>query len=202
MTDQVTVATYPFRSDAEIGKARLAADGIRSAVKADNEGGLNPGFYKEYGVRLEVADSDLDDALDSLGIERVEVPRPIAEAIYRHATSAYPNEACGLIAVDDGGELVFAACLTNADKSRHRFTIDPHEHHGMVRLCDQRGWTIGALFHSHPASEPYPSPSDLDGGGDPEWLHLLIGPMNGRSELKGYRFEGEQVTEVSVTIGA
>lgn len=201
MSEQVTVTVYSVRSDAEIGKARLAADGIRSAVRADNEGGLNPGFYREYGVRLEVASTDLDDALDSLGIERCEVPMEVAEAIYRHAMFMYPEESCGLIAADERGQLVFAACMTNTDHSAHRFTIDPAEHFGMVRLSESQGWVVAGVFHSHPNSDPYPSATDVGGGADPDWLHLLVGPMNGRSELKGYRIVGGDVAEVSVTIG-
>ena len=60
MSDVVTVAVYPTRSDAEIVRARLVSDGIEAIVIADDEGGLNPGFYSRYGVRVVVASNDLD----------------------------------------------------------------------------------------------------------------------------------------------
>ncbi|MCL1594924.1 MAG: hypothetical protein M3132_11300, partial [Actinomycetia bacterium] len=73
MSSPVTIQVFPYRSDAEIASARLAADGIRSAVRADDEGGLNPGFFSHYGVRLEVDEGDLEDAYESLGIGRITV---------------------------------------------------------------------------------------------------------------------------------
>ncbi|MCL1597705.1 MAG: hypothetical protein M3094_00865, partial [Actinomycetia bacterium] len=92
MSDIVTINVYPYRADAELAVARLAADGIKSVVRDDNEGGLNPGFFKQYGVRIEVAVEDVDDAFESLGIERVLVPRQVADAMFSHAAWAYPNE--------------------------------------------------------------------------------------------------------------
>ena len=62
MTAEATVVVYEVRSDGEIAKARLAADGIEARVSVDDEGGLNPGFFSKYGVRLVVRAEDLDDA--------------------------------------------------------------------------------------------------------------------------------------------
>ena len=132
MTGLVTVQVYPYRSDADIAVARLGADGIRAVVRVDNEGGLSPGFFTRFGVRVEVNVDDLEDAYESLGIERVTMAREIAEAMFAHAVWVYPNEACGLLAMDADGEVKMVLCLTNTDASEHRFTIDPVEHHGCV----------------------------------------------------------------------
>lgn len=202
MTALLTVRTYPFVSDAEIGRARLAADGIASVVRVDNEGGLNPGFYREYGVRLEVDPGDLDDALDSLGIERVFVPREAARAMAVHALASMPNEACGLVMFDTDDRVTFVCCLTNTDRSPSRFTIDPTEHHGAIRFAASMGWTIGGVFHSHVRSESLPSAADQSGGGDPDWVHFIIGPVAGRKPaLRGYRFLDHGPEEVSLDIG-
>jgi proteasome lid subunit RPN8/RPN11 len=199
----VTVQTYPVLSDAEIARARLAADGISAVIRADNEGGLNPGFYREYGVRLEVDPVDLDDALESLGVEQVLVPLEIAKAMAMHAMTSLPNEACGLVMVDADDALRLVCCMTNTDASPSRFTIDPAEHHGAIRFSEARGWRIGAVFHSHVRTESIPSASDLSGGADPEWLHFIIGPVIGRKPaLRAYRFTEGRPVEVSVTVGA
>ena len=196
-----TAAVYPFRADAEIAVARLAADGISAAIRQDDEGGLNPGFYKRYGVRVEVADDDLEDARDSLGIEHVEVPRPVFEAMFAHSGWCRPAEACGLIAFD-GGRPAFVFCLTNTDRSEHRFTIDPAEHFGSIRLAEALGLEIGGMFHSHLRSEAYPSDTDIAGGGDPGWMHFIVGPVNGsKPVLRAFRIVDRVVEEVSVGVG-
>ncbi len=200
-TDPQTVQVYPFRAEADIAAARLAADGIQSIVHQDDEGGLNPGFFARYGVRVEVDRSDLEDAFESLGIERVQVPGPIARAMFLHAGWAYPHEACGLVAVDLEGVPAFVFCLTNLDRSEHRFTIGPDEHHGAIRLAESLGLSIGAVFHSHVKSEAVPSPSDLSGGADPDWIHFIVGPVAGpRPLLRAFRIEDGLAVELSVSV--
>ncbi len=201
MSGPVTVQVYPYRSDAEIAVARLAADGIQSAIRADDEGGLSPGFFTRFGIRVVVDSGDLEDAYQSLGVERVTMAREIAEAMFAHAVWAYPSEACGLIAMDAGGEAKMVFCLTNTDGSEHRFTIDPVEHYGCVAYAETAGWHIGGIFHSHTRSEAYPSESDIGGGGDPSWLHVIVGPVVGSNPaVRAFRFDGDGVSEASVTV--
>ena len=57
-----SAAVFEFRHEAEVARALLAAAGIEAVVVADDEGGLNPGFFAHYGVRVLVNVDDLDDA--------------------------------------------------------------------------------------------------------------------------------------------
>ncbi len=198
---RATVQVYPVRSDADIAVARLAADGIHASVHQDDEGGLNPGFFKRYGVRVEVRSEDLEDAFESLGIERVHVPGPVAEAMFRHAGWALPNEACGLIGLDPEGRPAIAMCLTNTDLSPRRFTIDPVEHFGATRFCESIGLTVGGVFHSHVKTQAEPSPTDIASGLPQDWLHFIVGPVIGRRpELRAFRIIDDSVAEVSVSV--
>jgi proteasome lid subunit RPN8/RPN11 len=198
--NQSTVKVFGYRSDAEIARARLEADGIRSWVLAEDEGGLNPGFFSTYGVRLVVGEADLLDAFDSLGIERVRFPRPLAEAILRHARATAPVEACGLLLFDDDRP-VFACCLTNEAASAHRFTISPSDHHRVLRFAESRDWTIGGVFHSHPRSEAYPSGADVEGGVDSRWLNVIVGPLvGGSTQLRAFRIGSGDIAEVIVAV--
>lgn len=202
MSSEATIAVYDVRSDGDIALARLAADGIVGRLAVDDEGGLNPGFFAQYGVRLVVREEDLDDAYMSLGIERVLVPFQVADAMFKHAGSAYPEEACGFVAFDDAGDPVLTICLTNADHAGDRFTIAPEEQFGAIRLSERLGYNIGAVFHSHTRSEAVPSEHDMAGGADPSWIHFIVGPVEGRRPLlRAYRIVDGNVTEVKVTIG-
>ena len=201
MTTEATVTVYEVRSDGEIAKARLAADGIEARLAIDDEGGLNPGFFSKYGVRLVVRGEDLDDAYASLGIERMHVPSQVADAMFKHSGWAYPEEACGLVAFDESGGPVLTLCLTNTDDAADRFTIAPEEQFGAIGLSERCGFRIGAVFHSHPRSDAYPSQSDIDGGADPDWIHFIVGPVSGpRPLLRAYRIVEGEVAEVHVTV--
>ncbi len=187
MSDLVTVAVYSTRSDAEIVRARLASDGIEAIVIADDEGGLNPGFYSSYGVRVVVAAAELTAARESVGIEVIEMPDEAMHLMVAHARAWAPNEACGLIA--GVGEVVTKVYqLVNADPGPHRFTIDPAEQFAAWQDADANGWEIVGVFHSHPAAPPIPSPSDIAGGGDPVWVNVIVGVEDDRIAVRAYRY--------------
>ena len=62
-----TAAAFLHRDEAEIAGARLRAEGIDAMVVADDEGGLNPGFFSEYRVRVVVRREDVTAARTILG---------------------------------------------------------------------------------------------------------------------------------------
>ena len=62
-----TVAVFLRRGDAEIARARLADAGLDALVQADDEGGLNLGFYRDFGIRLMVRSDDVSLATTILG---------------------------------------------------------------------------------------------------------------------------------------
>jgi proteasome lid subunit RPN8/RPN11 len=197
MSDLVTVAVYPTRSDAEIVRARLVSDGIEAIVIADDEGGLNPGFYSKYGVRVVVASGDLTSARESVGIEVIAIPDGALHAMVDHARAWAPNEACGLIAgVNDVVEKAYL--LVNADPGTDRFTLDPEEHFVAWRDAAAHAWEILGLFHSHPTAAPIPSAADLAGGGDPAWVNLIIGVEDGRISMRAYRYADGEASPVEI----
>jgi proteasome lid subunit RPN8/RPN11 len=69
------------------------------------------------------------------------------DAIVTHAQYCSPYEACGLIAFDETGSPRMAYCLTNAERSRRRFTVSPQEHFGALRHAERHGWVISGVFH-------------------------------------------------------
>ena len=197
MNDLATVAVYTIRSDAEIVRARLVSEGIEAIVIADDEGGLNPGFYSRYGVRVVVAAPDLAAAHAALDLDVVIIPREATVKMIDHARACAPNEACGLVAGLDG-EVTRVYALSNIDGAPDRFTLDPAEHFSAVQDAEANGWAIAGAFHSHPSSAPVPSASDLDGGGDPGWVNLIVGVEDGAIAVRAYRYGDGGATAVEI----
>ena len=126
-----------------------------------------------------------------------DLPRQIADAMVAHARFVYPEEACGLLAVDDAGRLRMAYCLTNVERSRFRFTVDPNEHYRALRHAERNGWDIGGVFHSHPDSAAYPSRTDVDGALDPSWIHVIVGFVDADvPEISAFSIRSGEVTEL------
>lgn len=172
----VTVESFLHRDEAEIARTRLAAEGITSMVVADDEGGLSPGFYTEFRVRLVTTAASRSAAWETLGSAGAVLPTQVMEAVVAHTVVCAPEEACGLLAVDGDGRVRMAYALTNEDRSPLRFTVAPEEHYGAMRHAERNGWQIGGSFHSHPAAPPIPSPRDIAGALDPSWLYVIAGP--------------------------
>ena len=178
--DLATVAVYPLRHEAEIAKAHLASEGIRAIVHADDEGGLNPGFFAEYGVRLVVRREQLAEAEAVLtqttdAVDGINVHSGHLDALMAHARFCAPEEGCGLLAFDASGDLRFVYCLTNIDRSKYRFTLDPTEHFHAIRHAERNGWDIAGAFHSHPDGPAVPSATDIEAAGASSWLHIVVG---------------------------
>lgn len=130
--------------------------------------------------------------------DAVVLPAQIAAAVVAHARFCAPEEACGLLASDPGGELRMAYATTNSDHSPVLFTVAPEEHFGALRHADRHGWTISGSFHSHPASDAYPSARDIAGGLEPNWLYLIVGMADDPPEVRGFRIRHNAVSEVTL----
>ena len=92
--------------------------------------------------------------------------------------AAAPLEGVGLLAVVDEGDATRAVRFypgTNVDRSPTRYTMDPAEVLAAFRDIDANGWRLGAIVHSHPATPPLPSPTDLREAFYPEALLVIVG---------------------------
>ncbi len=89
----------------------------------------------------------------------VRIPRELADEIVAHCEAGRPNEACGMLALNDGAVTkVFK--MSNAAASPVRYSLEPREQLAVENTLAERGWD-GAPFHSHTRTGAYPSPTDV-----------------------------------------
>ena len=81
----------------------------------------------------------------------------IRRALEQHAREEAPNEACGLVLLRDGrAERYERGRNTLGSPYRFELEIDPE-----VWFAEDEGYEL-AVFHSHPASPPRPSRTDVE----------------------------------------
>lgn len=85
--------------------------------------------------------------------------RGVVAEMVGHAREDLPNEACGMVHAKDG-ELVVHR-VTNAAASPYRYEMDPLQMMRLERRRDEEGESLFAIYHSHVASQAYPSPTDV-----------------------------------------
>jgi proteasome lid subunit RPN8/RPN11 len=87
----------------------------------------------------------------------VVIPTEVRSALVEHAEAERPNEACGLLLLRDSVAQEYVRG-DNAAASPYRFElkVDPE-----VWFLEDKGYEL-AVFHSHLASPPRPSRTDVE----------------------------------------
>lgn len=127
------------------------------------------------------------------------IARELLEKIITHAREDAPNECCGMIAASDG-EAVRVYRATNSAASPLRYEIDGKEQYRIQTEIEDAGWDLGAIYHSHTRSAPYPSQTDINLAFYPESLYVIVGIASGEPEVRAYRIVDEQVSEVALDV--
>jgi [CysO sulfur-carrier protein]-S-L-cysteine hydrolase len=136
--------------------------------------------------------------------------------VIAHAREEYDAECCGMIACEQDGPAdarravrvhlatnVFAGDKDAAgnDRGRKRFEIDGREVLRVMSEFEDAGWELGAIYHSHTHTAPYPSQTDINFAAHwpgVEWV--IVGLANGDPEVRSYLIEDGEVTEVPLEV--
>jgi proteasome lid subunit RPN8/RPN11 len=134
------------------------------------------------------------------------ISRALLDELISHAREEAPNECCGVVAVDagdpDSGEprrALRAFRARNAHASPLKFEIEPRELLKLWTACEELG-TMGAVYHSHTRTAPYPSQTDINyAAGSPGVEWIIVGLAGDRApEVRSYLIDGGEVQEVGL----
>lgn len=131
----------------------------------------------------------------------VQLPRSIVNQLLHHAQQSSDNEVCGLIAGKDGVPSRCYPIANIASAPQRLFAMDPAQQIAAMRSMREHGEELFAIYHSHPASPPFPSAADLAQANYPETLYLIISlHTRGVLEMQGFLLRGNAVTQVPLEI--
>jgi len=119
-----------------------------------------------------------------------------------HCQQEYPKEACGLLAAAvAGGPVVQAYPMRNVEDSSIGYSMDPKEQLQVEKQMRSRGQRLVAIYHSHTASDAYPSSVDMSLAISPDISYVLVSLKDREHPvLKSYRIDRTTVTEEPVTL--
>lgn len=140
----------------------------------------------------------------------LELTRAQYQEMLAHVQACLPEEACGLL----GGQLengrVVIQSIVQVENELHspvRFRMAPVEQLQAFYQFEEQGIDLAAVYHSHPAGPPDPSPTDLSEFAYPGVVYLIWSPAGEGWQLRGFTMVlgKERVTahdlEVVVTKG-
>jgi proteasome lid subunit RPN8/RPN11 len=124
----------------------------------------------------------------------------MVDEVVAHARDEAPNECCGIIAAKDG-EAVKLFRAQNAEASPVRYGLDPQDQYRIMTEIEDRGWTLGAIYHSHTRSPAYPSQTDVNLAFYPDALYLIVSLKNPQDpEVRTFRIADGQIDEVELSV--
>ena len=130
--------------------------------------------------------------------------RDFHDQIVAHARRDHPDEACGVIAGRDGRPERFIEMI-NAARSPTFYEFDSTDLLNLYKDMDARDEEPVVIYHSHTATEAYPSRTDISYASEPEAHYVLVSTRPdqddpGTPEFRSYRIVDGVVTEEPVEI--
>lgn len=119
----------------------------------------------------------------------MKISEPLYDNIINHAYEVAPMECCGIVAFLPGTTEVARVYRSYnvAEDPTVTFEMDPVDKALIGEDIFLRGWSLGGVYHSHPAGWALPSQSDLK-----EWkldatrLMIIVGMDRAEPELRCY----------------
>jgi proteasome lid subunit RPN8/RPN11 len=127
------------------------------------------------------------------------MPQALFDEMVAHARADAPNECCGMIASTDGAAVkIYPA--QNAAASPLRYEIDGAEQYRIQMAIDDAGHDLGAIYHSHTRSAPYPSQTDINLAFYPDALYVIVGLAGDDAEVRAFEIRDGQVAEADLEV--
>ena len=126
----------------------------------------------------------------------------LVEEIVAHARRDHPDEACGVIAGPEGSDRPerFVPML-NAARSPTFYEFDSGDLLRLYRDMDARDEVPVVVYHSHTATEAYPSRTDIGLAQEPYAHYVLVSTREpDEHEFRSFRIVDGAVTEEDVEV--
>ena len=130
------------------------------------------------------------------------VPKQIYDQIVAHARRDHPDEACGVVAGPAGSDRPERFIpMTNAARSPTFYEFDSTEQFQVWKQMDDNDEEPVVLYHSHTATEAYPSRTDVSYASEPGAHYVLVSTRDPqKTEFRSYRIQNGNITEEPVTV--
>src|SRR5512143_1537015 len=133
-------------------------------------------------------------------MDEVILPREFISGMLSHGMSAYPDEACGILA-GEGNTAAMLYTAANAESSPVSYLMDPQEQFRIMKEIRDKGMRMVAIYHSHPYSPPYPSPTDVKLAFYPDAAYIIVSLLDRDNPVaKAFEIAEGGVREIDIKV--
>ncbi|MEO3749081.1 M67 family metallopeptidase [Streptomyces sp. B6B3] len=124
----------------------------------------------------------------------------LRDRIVAHARADHPDEACGVIAGPAGGDRPerFIPML-NAARSPTFYEFDSADLLKLYREMDDRDEEPVVIYHSHTATEAYPSRTDVSYANEPGAHYVVVSTAESGNEEGPVSFRSFRIVDGTIT---
>jgi len=132
----------------------------------------------------------------------LQISQELVDEMVAHARADHPDEACGVIAGAEGSDRpVRFIPMVNAERSPTFYRFDSTEQLKVWREMDRNDEEPIVIYHSHTATEAYPSRTDVSYASEPQAHYVLVSTRDADdTEIRSYRIIDGDVTEEPIEI--
>ena len=129
----------------------------------------------------------------------------LVQELVAHARRDHPDEACGVIAGPDYDTPSRFIPMVNAARSPTFYEFDSGDLLRLYREMDDRDEVPAVVYHSHTATEAYPSRTDVAYASEPDAHYVLVstretGNADGPYELRSFQIVDGHITEEEIVV--
>ncbi|MER7753022.1 M67 family metallopeptidase [Kitasatospora sp. NPDC097643] len=128
------------------------------------------------------------------------ITRELRDRIVAHARADHPDEACGVVAGPAGtGRPERFVPMLNAARSPTFYEFDSGDLLKLYREMDDLDEEPVIVYHSHTATEAYPSRTDVSYASEPFAHYVLVSTAEGNGEDDPYQFRSFRIVDGEIT---
>ena len=180
-----SVVGAPLAAPATFNRTTIVA--IHRRVPRSVPAGSSPRFYLDAQTRAKLNPVP----------PPIRIPREILNALLQHARTNSPKESCGLLAGHNSGITNFYPTENSSPTPKTNYEINPMDLFRILREIRERNLDLKAIYHSHPTTEPTPSPTDITRAYYPQAAYIIVSPQSA-TPIRAYQIRDNKVTEISI----
>ena len=127
------------------------------------------------------------------------IPAALRDEIIAHARDGLPNEACGILAGQDGRVEQFFPAESD-EPSPYYYRIEARDQIRIMNAIDDAGLDLVGIYHSHTSSPAYPSRTDAEQAFWPDAVYVIVSLAEPAADVRGYRIQDMTITEVALRV--
>jgi len=130
------------------------------------------------------------------------IDRATRDAIVEHARRDHPDEACGVVAGPEGSDRPTRYIpMLNAARSPTFYEFDSSDLLALYKEMAANDEEPVVIYHSHTATEAYPSRTDIAYASEPNAHYVLVSTRAPEAaDFRSFRIVDGEVTEEPVTL--